>query len=68
MDKEYRELWAAVLKQAIEDAQKYIGSFAMEKAHQWFKNESDEVGSFLWICSILDLAPESIKRLGLSVK
>ena len=66
MDDGYKNLWAAVLKQAVADAQKYVGSVAMEKACVWFRSESAAVGSFLWICNALDLDSDSIKLHSLS--
>ena len=54
MDEAYRNLWIAVLKQAIKD---------MERSRPWFEDGNKETGSFQWICSVLDLNPRSIKRL-----
>jgi hypothetical protein len=62
MEKIYQNLWSAVLKQAIEDVAKYPGGAFSETALSWFEDECDEIGSFQWICSILNLHPESIKR------
>lgn len=61
--KVYQNLWSAVLKQAIKDVSKYNGEFFVERTLSWFEDESEEVGSFRWICSILNLNPESIKRI-----
>lgn len=61
MDESYRNLWAAVLDQAIEDVRQYNGGFSMERAILWFESESNEIGSFLWVCSVLDLNPKPIK-------
>ena len=61
MDESYRNLWAAVLIQAIEDAENYSAGFHREKALAWFEQKSEEPGSFQWICSALDLDPELIK-------
>ena len=66
MDEGYKKLWAAVLEQAVEDARKHTGSVAMEQAHMWFRSDNVEVGSFLWICSFLDLESDSIKIHSLS--
>ena len=62
MEEAHIKLWAVVLKQAIKDAQKYYGSFSGDRTQLWFQNETEEVGSFLWICSVLNLDPESIVR------
>jgi hypothetical protein len=61
MDDVYRNLWSAVLKQAIEDVAKYTSGFYSKRSLSWFEDECEELGSFQWICSILDLHPESIK-------
>ena len=39
-----RDLWIAVLQQAIKDKDK-----------MWFRSKSKEVGSFYWICSMFSL-------------
>ena len=62
-DEVCRNLWSAVLKQAIKDASEYHCGFFAERALSWFEDESKEIGSFQWICSILNLNPESIKRV-----
>jgi hypothetical protein len=63
MDEAYRNLWIAVLKQAIKDVEKYHGGFSTENSLSWFDDENEEIGSFQWICKILDLNPGSIKSL-----
>ena len=63
MDDVYRNLWTAVLKQAIEDVVKYTGGFSTKRALSWFEDENEEIGSFQWICSVLDLNPELIKMV-----
>ena len=62
-DKVYLNLWSAVLKQAIKDLLKYRNGFFAERTLSWFEDKSEEVGSFQWICSILNLNPESIKMI-----
>ena len=61
MDETYLDLWYAVLKQAIVDVSKYPVGYYSEKALSWVEDECEEVGSFQWICSILNLNPEPIK-------
>ena len=58
----YLNLWSAVLDQAIEDVLKFQGSVFAERTVAWFEGECKEVGSFHWICRILDLNPESVKN------
>jgi hypothetical protein len=61
MDETYLDLWYAVLKQAIVDVSKYPVGYYSERALSWVEDECEEVGSFQWICSILNLNPEAIK-------
>ena len=53
----YKRLWHAVLKQAIKDARWDM------TARTWLCSKDQGTGSFLWICTLLDLSPESIRRL-----
>ena len=57
MEKTCERLWHAVLKQAIKDARWDV------TARAWFRSKDQGAGSFLWICTLLDLSPESIRRL-----
>ena len=56
-----RRLWAAVLEQAVEDVKR--GRDNSDTALSWFQSDSENVGSFLWVCGILGIDPESIKRI-----
>ena len=58
----YLNLWSAVLNQAIEDIFEFHGSVFAERTLSWFEDECEEVGSFHWICRILNLNPESIRK------
>lgn len=60
MEKEYRNLWAAVLKQAIKDAKKSLNNSLASPA-LWFSSDNQEIGSFLWICGILNVDPKSVR-------
>lgn len=60
MEQKYRNLWAAVLKQAIKDANQNT-KYPFNNPQLWFKSDSHAVGSFLWICNILNIDPESIR-------
>ena len=60
MDQKYRNLWAAVLKQAIKDAQ-YSLNNSLSSPGLWFCSDSHSVGSFLWICGVLNIDPESVR-------
>ena len=66
----YRKLWAAVLEQALKDMQVdvrsrkgNVRSLLSEGARAWFCSESEDIGSFLWTCSILDLEPNFVRSL-----
>jgi hypothetical protein len=56
-----KRLWAAVLEQAIEDVNR--GGFYAQKARVWFQSKSEDVGSFLWVCWMLGIDPDSTKRI-----
>ena len=60
MEQKYRNLWAAVLKQAIKDANQNTKN-PLNNPYLWFHSDSHAVGSFLWICNILNIDPESIR-------
>ena len=59
MEQKYRNLWAAVLKQAIKDSRQ-CSKDSFNNPRLWFISESQEVGSFLWICAVLNIDPELI--------
>ncbi|MBF0496250.1 MAG: hypothetical protein HQK58_06695 [Deltaproteobacteria bacterium] len=50
------DLWAAVLMRAIEDYRE--GDL---DAKQYLAGESDDTGSFNWICAMLDIEPEYLR-------
>jgi hypothetical protein len=69
-EKACKNLWAAVLEQAIQDAQCEMASnkenveyIFTRNALEWFYGEGREIGSFLWICNILDIDPKSVLAL-----
>ena len=51
-----RILWCAVLRQAIKDSRWDV------TARPWFFSKDQEAGSFLWICTVLDLNPRFILK------
>lgn len=68
-------LWAEVLRLAVDDARgggcMPTGVTAVERpvlrtrmraqARAWLTNDDQEVGTFLWICSLLDLEPVAVR-------
>jgi hypothetical protein len=64
-----RRLWAAVLEQAIKDARDETSKPLRferpdgQSAQHWFGSENDGIGSFLWICEMLDLEPRFVRTL-----
>ena len=62
MDVSYKRLWVAVLKQAVEEALGRKGVRLMKKAQTWLQNDNQTIGSFLWICAVLQLDPQSIRN------
>ena len=70
MTESYQRLWAAVLEQAIKDVRSdlrahksKVKSIFSEGAWSWFRSESQEIGSFHWICMMLGLEPNFILSL-----
>ena len=58
-EKGWRALWKAVLDQAFKDAEGKVGTYDQrEDARAWFTSSRRDIGSFLWICEVLDLEPE----------
>lgn len=69
MSNGYKKLWFTVLEQAISDAEGHVEGpkdyrkLITERARAWFFRKNQGIGSFLWICLMLDLKPESVRRL-----
>jgi len=61
MEEACKRLWAAVLDQAVKEARAGKQYMLVDKARAWLESESQEVGSFLWICLVLNLDPQSIR-------
>jgi hypothetical protein len=58
------ELWTLVIVQAINDLDGQTSSTpgsAQDSARYWFASASDEVGSFIWTCQIIDVDPNFIR-------
>ena len=60
MTEDCRRLWVAVLEQAIEDIRRDLAYADSSRA--WFQSEREGVGSFLWICRMLDIDPGSTRK------
>jgi hypothetical protein len=62
-----RELWTSVVLQAINDLTETTGPtpVAFQKAAQlWFESTSQQPCAFLWVCNLLNLAPDAaLKRI-----
>lgn len=65
----YGLVWFAVLLQAVEDASVPVPNvhplteqhYYQRKAVLWFRNkERADIGSFMWVCSVLNLDPEDV--------
>jgi len=62
-----RLLWAEVLIRGIQDLDlkdslvenEYLFFFS---AVRWFQSPLNNIGSFVWVCEVLDLDPVQIKR------
>lgn len=58
----YRRLWAAVLEDAIALAWKPHQAKLHQRACLWIAETGCEVGSFEWVCEMLKLDAESVRR------
>ena len=65
-----KKLWAAVLMQAFVDLEGMLfgqrstrASMEREQAERWVKsNDKSYIGSFLYVCEVLDLEPEVVRK------
>ena len=58
------ELWTAVILQAIDDLSRRTQlspRSAQTYAREWFASNSDEVGSFIWTCHVINVDPSFIR-------
>ena len=60
-----KRLWLAVLVQALKDARcgiehrmGHARDVISENARAWFASQDPGIGSFHWICTILEIEPE----------
>jgi hypothetical protein len=67
-----RDLWAAVMHGAVNDLlgqnsttkgrdRNVINTRLSLSARLWFESDARGIGSFLWICSVLELDPEKVR-------
>lgn len=56
-----RELWGAVLSQAIEDLSK-PASFPNQAIRHWFLSPNQQIGSFIWICGQLEIEADAARK------
>jgi len=66
----YKNLWSAVLDRAMQDikgiipgSEKYREKKIIKEAEDWFGSDDRDIGSFLWVCEILDLQPDKVLML-----
>ncbi|MDL1957012.1 MAG: hypothetical protein LWW95_08230 [Candidatus Desulfofervidus auxilii] len=54
-------LWAAVLKRAVDDYKEALTGnkkMTLLSLKRWFYNKNNNVGTFRWICDLLNINPE----------
>jgi hypothetical protein len=67
-----RDLWAAVMHGAVNDLlgrdsttkgrhRNVINTKLSLTARRWFESDDFGIGTFLWICSVLELDPEKVR-------
>ena len=73
-----REVWAAVLKQAVQDATTGPAEFELRgmsveaaenlrgdiraAAEAWFADDANEPRRFVWVCEQLGVSPDAVRR------
>jgi hypothetical protein len=71
-----QRLWAGVLEQAVHDLkrkkpiyiQKGMGWQIKAQVSAWFKSESEEVGTFNWVCDHLNIDQKTVcQKLGVKI-
>ncbi len=62
MEERCKGLWFSVLERAIKDLRGFYGLSLQDNAETWLLSGNKGVGSYLWICSVLNLDPSSIRR------
>ena len=61
-----RVLWAAVMERAVYDL-KSKDKLQRGSASEWFQNRRrTDVGSFIWVCEVLDIDPDRYRKLALN--
>ena len=59
-------LWIEVLSQAIRDLKMRVRNAKppvdQGSAKRWFANDRHTVGSFVWVCSVLDISPAQVRN------
>ena len=68
VDEEQKDLWRGVLERrfvaAAQTEEEYV--LASRRAHQlaknWIESEITMRGSFLWVCDVLDLESDAVRR------
>ena len=64
------KMWAAVMNEAIDCVRhrRVVGAnnawarrMEIERACEWFLNNDMRMGSFLWVCQVLELDPNAIR-------
>jgi hypothetical protein len=61
-------LWTAVLRQAVHELRHPWSAYRRRKAREWIEGTTEEVGDFLWVCTMLHLEPEPLRRRLLTIQ
>jgi hypothetical protein len=55
------ELWTEVVALSLRDlTNPKIPNYAVREAEEWLSSEDRDVGSFIWVCWLIDVDPEFI--------
>jgi hypothetical protein len=57
------ELWIEVVVLSLRDlTNPKAPEYAAREAQDWFSSDSQQVGSFCWVCQLIDLEPSFIRE------
>jgi hypothetical protein len=56
------ELWTEVIALSLRDLTHPKNPYAAREAREWFSSDTQEIGSFCWVCQLIDLEPNFIRK------
>ncbi len=56
------DLWTEVIALSLRDLTHPKNPYAAREAQDWFSSDSQEIGSFDWVCHLIDIEPSFIRE------